>query len=324
MQATILSQDSPFELAVTDSDGAVHEVTIQQDGTVTEHSVDGQPLEARQAPGRSERDRQVLRFGKYYLYRKQGETLLSPYTSPDQITYPERVAVAILVLGGMSLETVEAEFETLYYQRKRAVTDAPAPIEPPANGQECTRIEQDIHLSVPADRLQALLDVMIELEAFGGLRQLLDMCPNKDDSQLSNRLARIIGSEPTEADSVGGLLSSKSAIRVHWETEGMKQVEYGPGTGSEHGTLAVRIQLPVSSKPIRSVDAFHRLLIDHLRCQLRDCYIGMGLAPPRDLQIRGPGIASLSNVFVESNEYQRYDSPEAVIDWTRLDPLPSL
>lgn len=335
MQARINAETSQIvELTVEDRANTTHDLDITRDGTVRRHHIRGRSADvANQSRDEAEQLRQVQRFAKYYLFRQRGYETLTPYDGTDRIAYPERVAAAALIIGAMSLETFESQFEAAYHQRKRPTPADCPPVQPPGDSQEttCTRIEQDIYLTVDDDLLRSLQDVLVELEALGALRQLMDRRPDKEDEHLFDRLASIFSrsdglaaSSPARPTGEIPFIRGTSPLRVHWQIDGATRVEYGSGGESPNAPIACRLQLPMTTQPVTSVAAFQRLVLDHLICQLRDCYVGMGLAPPRDLRVRGQGIAAFSTEFADGETYQRYDDPKAIIDWDRLAPLPSL
>ncbi|ELY92170.1 hypothetical protein C483_08557 [Natrialba hulunbeirensis JCM 10989] len=307
---------------------------------------------------------QRSRFAKYVAFRACGFDALDPYSTTDRITYPEHLAAATLVLGTMTPETVATTFETAYRQRvagaDRSVlspdpdsgvdTDSPPdddtaasaadvlPVDPPTGfaPSTCRLIEQDIAVEIADAALRPLLDTLIELEGLGALRNSMDAVPERRHSDCFVRLANALSQIPVDdspplptvdatTDRDGTTLVFPCCpLRVEWVRDGCTRVEYEHSSESvPDDESSVRLQLPVNT-PLESVAAFQRALVDHLRCQLRDCYLGMGVAPPRDLRVRGPGIDSFTAVYEQGGFYQRYHDPDAVIDWTRFPPLPSL
>ncbi|NGM68033.1 hypothetical protein G6M89_03230 [Natronolimnobius sp. AArcel1] len=337
MKATIESEsDRTATLTVSDSEAHSHRLVIDRTGTIQHHHCDAYPAEpADRTPVEYERCEQVQRFAKYALFRRRGDNVLSPYDPADRIAYPERIAATTLIVGAMSLETVESTFDSVYRQLSSATgADATAdnrPVQPPAEAPDAnwTLLEQDLALRVGDDRLRPLFEAVLELEALGALRQLLDERPERDDQPLFARLNRVLEVTPPRADgrtppsrTVPECLAEPSAIRVHWQTDGGTRVTYGDESASVDAPLAARLQLPAAETPIRSVASLQRSIVDHLLCQLRDCYVGMGLAPPRGLRVRGPGIAAFTDTYEQDAVYQRYHDPDAIIDWTRLSPNP--
>ncbi|WP_049923846.1 hypothetical protein [Halopiger djelfimassiliensis] len=335
MKATIQSEtERVVELAVIDNGGNEHRLVIERDGTQRSHRCNAySDTPEERTPVEHERYAHASRFGKYYVFRKFGYDTLSPYGSSDRIAYPERIAATALVVGAMSLETFESQFEAVHRQQTAVADNGEYPVEPPAGAPDatCQLIEQDVSLTVDDGRLRPLLDVLIELEALGALRRSMDEQPDRDDRDLFARLDAALGRSPAPEDRRPSerldrpeFVDGTSSVRVHWQTDGTTRVEYGAGTETDSTPLAARLQLPAPDGPAPSIAAFQRRVVDHLRCQLRDCYVGMGLAPPRDLRVRGPGIASFTAEYERGGIYQRYHDPEAIIDWTRLAPVPRL
>ncbi|OIB58809.1 hypothetical protein [Natrialba sp. SSL1] len=213
------------------------------------------------------------------------------------------------------------------------------PVDPPTGfaPSTCRLIEQDIAVDIEDAALRPLLDILIELEGLGALRKSMAALPERRSGDCFARLASALsqvpvdGSPPlptvdatTDRDGTT-LVFPCRPLRVEWVRDGCTRVEYEQSSESvADDESSVRLQLPVEETPFESVAAFQRALVDQLRCQLRDCYLGMGVAPPRDFRVRGPGIDSFTAVYEQDAFYQRYHDPDAVIDWMRFPPLPSL
>lgn len=56
-------------------------------------------------------------------------------------------------------------------------------------------------------------------------------------------------------------------------------------------------------------------VVTNLLCQVRDCYLTMGVAPPEPVRIQGPGTFQRSTWFQHYDVYQRYHDTAADIDW---------
>ncbi|ELZ04080.1 hypothetical protein C482_03571 [Natrialba chahannaoensis JCM 10990] len=345
MQATIQSRtDRTVDLTVADNDGTEHSLTVTHEGELEYHRPHESSLTGdEQDLAEHERHAQLARFAKYAAFRACGFDALDPYSATDRITYPEHVAAAALVLGAMTPETVESTLETAY--RQRAAVDSQdgadaLPVDPPTgtSSATCRLIEQEFAIGIDEPALRPLLDVLVELEGLGALRQSMDAQPDRrSDGQFVRLKDALSQAAVTDSESISigdtsgdidgtDFVSPCRPIRVEWEVDGVTRVEYEDSdesaAGGDEGT--VRLQLPVTDSPITSVAAFQRTVVDHLRCQLRDCYLGMGIAPPRDVQVRGPGIDSFTTTYEQGEFYQCYHDPDAIIDWTRFPPLPAL
>ena len=61
---------------------------------------------------------------------------------------------------------------------------------------------------------------------------------------------------------------------------------------------------------------FQRALLQHLRCQVRDCYIEMGIAPPEEFRVQGPGFYDNIGWYENHDFYQNYyDTRATISDW---------
>ena len=72
-----------------------------------------------------------------------------------------------------------------------------------------------------------------------------------------------------------------------------------------------RIQLMPSFSP--SLEVFKQQVVYHLRCQLRDCYIGAGLEPPEAYRVLGFGQYKIDQRYrnPEISIYEAYSQPHA-------------
>jgi hypothetical protein len=62
-----------------------------------------------------------------------------------------------------------------------------------------------------------------------------------------------------------------------------------------------------------SLTDFQRQLVHHLKCQIRDCYVGMGIAPPEPVRVPGPGLYNFLARYQSLDLYQPYHDPDARI-----------
>ncbi|AGB17268.1 hypothetical protein Halru_2693 [Halovivax ruber XH-70] len=336
MKAAIESETgNQLVVSVLDNADEHHRITLDRTGTLHSHSCGDEARKAAALSGEQAiRARRSVRFAKYYCYRTHEIAAIDAYGA-DQITYPERLAATALVLAALTPETIERLFETV---SNRFEEPADHVVEPPAVDPDAqwTRIEQDLLLDGARERLPTLADATIELEAIGALRQLLDRYPDRRSDRLPRRLATILGSNHSEdinhdrTTAPGWSIVDTGTPHVHWEggevtpgpdTDGADDTGVANDTDWIHGA---RIQLPCPERPVRTPAGLQRHLLDHLRCQLRDCYVGMGLAPPSDCRVRGPGIARCTELYETHPTEQRYHDPDAVIDWTQFAPVPQL
>ncbi len=332
MKANIQAQtDNGIVVRVVDNADIEHRVEIDGTGEIASHQCSAYAGEERaRSPRENQHVDQVNRYSKYYVDRKRGLNTLRPYSKTDRITHPERLAAATLIIGAMSPETLKSHFGAYYRQIASAYADVEPPVSPPDRepDADCHRVQQDVYLALNDDQWRLLGDVLVELDGLAALATALDREPNRNDDDLFDRLEAALPGEPDgyEGDAAGDdsenrFLRGLSPLRVHWQAAEGKRVTYGDGSdpGAESAPDA-RLQMTVQNDRIETVQSFQRHLIHHLRCQVRDCYVGMGFSPPKGVRVRGTGIDALTDKYEHHDGYQRYHDPDAIIDWTRQAP----
>jgi hypothetical protein len=312
-----------IEVRITGNTNADHRLTLTPRGTVTDHWCDRYPTADEHTAIERERLNRVERFGKYYLQRTTGFDGFTPYE--DQIADPRSVTITAVIIATMSQERVTQQFSACYEQLTVPQKDDTLPVTRPQNAShaEMKCIEQDVYLTVSPDAVSQLYDVLSEACALKTLRQALDIQPDKEDKDHFDRLGNILEAVGASTHGTGPFLQTGAPLRVHWNTDGPVRVKYQDSNDSRpEGPIATRIQLTPHHQPIISPAAFQRTLVDHLRCQLRDCYIGMGLRPPGHARNTGPGIRACTECYESVQPLQRYHDQYAIIDWNVLGPRP--
>lgn len=321
MHAAIETEtDRTVTVRVRDNDDAVHRLTVADDGTVDQHHCPEYPNQGDRTPRVAERVEQARRFAKHVCWRYRGTDAIDPYSAVDRIANPDRLATTALVLTAMQAETLAETLAPVYEQV--AGPDADGPVDPPTTAPDatCHRVEQDLALSLPGNEIRRLGRALTRMDGFSTLRRGLDQVPDRRDDDCFERLDGLLAG--SDRDDWTDFLAEQSGTRVHWRIDGHTRVDYGPGPDSlERRVVDARLQVPAAESHVRTPADFQRHLLDHLRCQLRDCYVGMGVAPPGDVRVRGPGIDSFGTLYESADYYQRYHDPEAVVDWTRQPPV---
>lgn len=317
--------DRTIALRITDATDAEHRLTLARDGAVTDHWCDRYPADDEPTALEREWLARAERFAKYYVDRTADGNALDPYV--DRIGNPDRVAVAALVLATMSQTTLEQRLEACYEQLTAPRTDEEPPVARPRQhpDAELQRVEQDLSLSVEPDAAARLSGLLAECDGLATLRNALDVRPDRPDEDLFERLDRILRTAGSSGHTDGRVVDADAPLCVRWGTDGPTRAEYGDGTEPQpDGSVAARLQLIPHHRPIISIAAFQRTLVDHLRCQLRDCYVGMGLRPPNHARVTGPGIAACTAAYESVDGLQRYHDEHSIVDWSALAPRPDL
>ncbi|SEW25673.1 hypothetical protein [Natrinema salifodinae] len=69
----------------------------------------------------------------------------------------------------------------------------------------------------------------------------------------------------------------------------------------------------VSPAPLVTPEPFRDYLVYNLRCQIRDCYVGMGLEPPQQYKVLGPGQYRFTGKYQHFDCYPKYYNYDADI-----------
>lgn len=337
MEAEIIDEDDQgIGVRVIDNSDVNHTVAVGFDGEVQGHSQNGYPDDpSERTSEESKHVSQARRFAQYYVYRRRGHETIDPYSERDNIANPDRLAAATLILAAMSDEAFEASFRDYYRQLMSYHTDEESVITLPAEAADApvVRIEQDVYLALELSDYHELLAYLDEVKALTALEEALDTppeTPSPTDEGLFERLQSVLSRHRSESDleryaeKLSTLYVDEiSPLRVHWQRGGREYVEYGPGTelDRDRGPDA-RLQLVASQWEIADLTEFRRYLIHHLRCQLRDCYIGLGVQPPEDARLQGPGIFDYAVWYEQHEAFQPYHDQTATIDWDQLSSDP--
>lgn len=291
MDAIITGEgDDIVGLSVIDSNDVEHLIEMDHAGNITAHQQDGYPdkSDERTVDG-NESVAEARLFAQYTVYRERGYQTLSPHRNPD------RIAATLVAIAQLSDE----EFAELFgdYYRQHAHHHQPAiepPIEPPAavdvDGGDMLRYELDVYLGVDqsrADQLQDLVDAGIEQAAVKTL----------------DSVAEPVAVDFDPDDEFGIEIETVSDIRIAYQTgAGDEQLlEADSSLDRQPDTILQLVPLPSGS-----LELFRRLLIHHLGCQIRDCYIEMGQEPPEPFRLLGHGFYDSAQRYRLLDRYEEY------------------
>lgn len=320
---------------VVDNNSVTHEITLEKETwDIVYHDQDGYPDDPTERTNEgNEHVNQARRFAKYHVYRERGYETIDPYSEADRIANPDRLLLATLVVGAMGIDRFEAHFGDYYRQLMSYHTDEAPIVDLPdeAATADLVRVEQDLFLDFDESDVEDFVTYLHESDALAALEAALE-CPRdlSGDADAFERLKAALQTVHADsnldayAEEIAALfVDSLSPLRVYWQRNGRKHVEHGPGStpGVDHGPDA-RLQMIAGDWEIDSIESFQHYLVHHLRCQLRDCYVGMGLQPPTNARVKGPGIYTFANWCQHYDIYQSYHDQNATIDWDQLTPVP--
>ncbi|ELY80260.1 hypothetical protein C486_09060 [Natrinema gari JCM 14663] len=104
-------------------------------------------------------------------------------------------------------------------------------------------------------------------------------------------------------------------------------VARGERTTVRHGETPDRDPdacVEVSPAPFVAPEPFRDYLVYNLRCQIRDCYVGMGLEPPEAYKVLGPGQYRFTGKYQHFDCYPKYYDKDASIPGYSHDFVPEL
>lgn len=314
MQAEIKKEtDDGYGVLVIDNNNAEHKIGVCFDGAIDGHLCDSYADDpANRSTGENVYNEQAREFAKYYVYRERGYETLDPQRNPD------RIAAAMLAVSGLSTRQFEQYFGDTYQQLLSHQDDATPLLEIPSSvDRDLLRAGQDIYLSDDgefADGLEDLtqMDTYDELEAAAGqdadsisLDELHDVLTDLD-VDLSET-AEYVGD---------ALVETTGPVAIRWEIS--QDRDETRTAGADHTIPArepdVRPDMIAEMFVLNSVEDFQEALAHHLRCQVRDCYVEMGVAPPELFRVTGPGFYENIGWYANHDFYPRYYNYHAEID----------
>ena len=309
MDALITGESERIGLSVIDNNDVEHLIEMDDFGEIKYHEQDGYPDDPdERTEAGNEHVNQARRFARYWVYRKRGYDTLKPVTNPD------RIAQAAVALQLLSVDTVERLFGELYQQFRASSTTDERPVALPegVSHQEAV-YQQDIYLDTD-DQTPAAYAELLSNEAV--LEQVTTVA--ESNGGRSNRDAATIletaGVETNALSAVedGALIEAVSGIHIHWDDVlGQYHTQWGDQPATERDPDA-RIEI-FAFEP-ESIPELREQLVRNLLCQVRDCYLAMGIAPPSAVRILGHGRHDASTWYNHYDFYEEYFDPDAEIE----------
>ncbi|PSQ15378.1 hypothetical protein BRD00_13825 [Halobacteriales archaeon QS_8_69_26] len=259
-------------------------------------------------PEKNEHNEQARRFARHYVYEQRGYDTLPEGENPD------RIGAVLLAVQALSDEAFEEWFGDIYAQLAADdVEGLTRPVEVPAAARDAPLVvfQQDVSLQQDLAEIQQraaeelptvvedLTDVLdgIDLRdvGLGGLFEALDPRQAVDYTP--------------DVEVEGIDIAAVSGIHVSYPSGG----EWHHVWGDRPDDVAdARIQL--SPGPLETIETFRLILTHHLMCQIRDCYIGMGVEPPGAYRLVGRGLLKYTTRYNQIDFYEDYHDYQAEID----------
>lgn len=286
MEATIPGENEDgIGVDVIDNNGFKHEITFEKDShEIVYHQCDEYADNPKdRTHTENEYNEQARRFARYYVFQERGYDTLPPLENPVRLEAARRA------LKRLSTSTFESMFGDLHQQFKsefdpsvERVVDLPKEVGDP----DLVVYQRDLYLGFDPDAID-LGDAMRTLAEDSGVD--LTEPATESSTEAWREFGQAAADVAGEAEE--SLLSSMELTAV----SGIHQL-YPDTSGTEQRATAdtplarepdARLELPAVD--IDSRERFQAFLAFHLRCQVRDLFVGMGVEPPEAFRVRGPG-----------------------------------
>ncbi|ELY87646.1 hypothetical protein C483_17143 [Natrialba hulunbeirensis JCM 10989] len=315
MEAEIKKEtNNGFGVTVLDNNGVKHKVGVLYDGDISGHLQDGYPDDpSERTQEENEHVNQARRFAKYWVYRKRGYDTLDPLRNPD------RILASVIAIAPLTPEMAEQHFGDLYQQYCHIYDDAEPTVDlPDGVGPKDPVYLKDVYLGIGDGGLDAgaatILGDPDMMDLVGATVNVSGDRPIEGEylPKFHELLAAAADVNPDSLPSLreGLLIDDISGIHVQTGSFDGPTIQYGRQPEIDRKPDA-RIQL--DRLEVESVTDLQIRLANHLICQVRDCYLLMGIAPPEPFRIQGVGIRGAVGWFNSIDLYEMYWNSDAEI-----------
>ena len=301
MNAKIVGEtDEGIGVDVTDDNGAMHEITIKKGSyEIVYHQCEAYADNpCNRTADENEHNNQARRYAKYYVYRERDYDTVDHAENPD---YVNTVREAIADLS-------EAEFTQYFgplHQQLRSHHDSSAErlvdLPTAVRAEDAVVYELDVYLGVDLtdDELSETAAAVADAQGLDyktGTKQTVSDISQADLADWQAVGEAVI--EQADPDSVPLEIAAVSGIHVGYpNAAGEHEVQRADSLLDRQPDATIEL-LPADPGPLSEFRAY---LDHHLRCQVRDCFAGMGLLPPEPFQTVGFG------TFIYARRYDHYD-----------------
>jgi len=312
MKAVITGEgDGIVGVNLRDNGGAEHLIEMDQTGEITGHEQDGYPDKAvKRTPEGNEHVTQARRFAQYYVFAERG------YDTVPPMIHPERLDAIRRAIEAFSVEECMELFGDLYQQMASHHGDTERVAQIP-DGVDPSKVlyRKDVYLGVDpretglADAADSLAEEYgIDLDSDSLTQPLADLTSDERSTweKLSDKLGEVAAE--TDADvSSGTYIDCVSPLYM----------VYPDSQGREHVT---DVEQPLEREPDarfelapidpRSREEFKEYLAFNLKCQIRDCFVRMGVQPPEAYRVLGYGRYEAAERYNKVEFYPKYHDPQ--------------
>ncbi|MCL9812050.1 hypothetical protein [Natranaeroarchaeum aerophilus] len=263
-------------IRVVDNNGAEHGIEMDTHGEIYIHQCDAYADKAAdRTPQENEYNEQARRYAKYYVFRERGY----PTIEPRQL--PEWLVVVASAVAQLSPRVFEVHFGD-YHQQLRSVVepDVDPIVDVPEDDVAGLRVYLlNVHLDIDFEE-------RLDEETLAELTRTVDSTADPD--AVIQEIADALSGRPLDPDQLS--IAGVSDVGVLYQGQ-TKEIEQ-EGDDPHPGPADARLELSPTGTPgeqYLSTEEFQILVVHHLLCQARDCYLQMGLEPPEPLRVLGLG-----------------------------------
>ncbi|MFD1565527.1 hypothetical protein ACFR99_18495 [Haloarchaeobius amylolyticus] len=283
----------------------------KSNGEIYAHEQDGYPddPDKRTVKG-NEHVNQARRFAKYWVARECG------YDTLDWQRNPDRITAAALAIAPVTSAAAEEYFGDFAQQFAHIHGDAEPAVSVPDEIRPADVVYQkDVYVGIDEPALESLTGDLLETdEVIAALGRAIDPTETRPDGTvLSDVLADVTGIDETDVPRLhdGLLIEDVSDLHVHWDdAAGQYHTQWGEQPAIDREPNA---RIEIFEFDPDSLDDLTRQITRHLLCQVRDCYLRMGIAPPEPFRLLGPGHHDAGTWYEHYDFYDRYHDPTAEI-----------
>jgi len=314
MKAVITGENAErVGVNLRDNNGAEHVIELEFDGEIKHHQSEQYAKKgSSRTPAENEYNEQARKFAKYYVYVQRG------YDTVPPTEHPERINAVRLAIQDLTETEFEELFGDLYWQmRSYHDFDTERPIPEPPNASEDVLYRQNVYLGInPLNT-----DIAAEAEGIASVHGLdlsdetilTESVDNLSDAGIADwqafadDLADLAAEKDISLDE-GAYIDAVSSLYTTYLDDGGEQYTTDPDTDPFDREPDTVIELP----PIdpQSMADFQEYLDHHLKCQIRDCFVRMGVHPPVEFRVLGNGRLEALAAYKLLDMYPEFHNPE--------------
>ena len=316
MDAIITGEnDERVGLSVIDNNNVEHVIEIEFDGEIKHHQSDAYATKAAdRTPEENEYNEQARKFARYYVYLERGYDTIPP------TAHPERINAVRLALQDLGDDRFDELFGDLYSQLRSYYdydAERPIPVPPLASDSESVLYRQHVYLGV--DPLETeLTDDAEDLATAYGLdlsktsvqEQSLDELSASTIADWMSFATDLVDRADEQAVDLadGAYIDAVSTLYPSYLDDSGAQQTAEPDTDPFEREPDTVIELPpIDPGPLAEFRAY---LDHHLKCQIRDCFVRMGVEPPEQFRVLGNGRLEATAAYMLLDMYPRYHDPD--------------